>query len=86
MPEVGTIDKVGGLDEYLLSTKPARLKSLGPYGWKLRYDLMKTPAIQSRFRKERKALGLMPPPQQKPPKSTKKGGTQDKTPTIDIAA
>ena len=83
MLEAGTIDKVGGLDEYLLSSKSARLKSLGPYGWKLRCDLIKTPAIKSRFQKERKELGLVPPKQKK--KSKEKGGGQNKTPIVDSA-
>ncbi|KAG4305431.1 hypothetical protein PORY_000987 [Pneumocystis oryctolagi] len=31
-----TITKVGGLDEYVTGTKPARLKELGARGWELR--------------------------------------------------
>ena len=54
----GTIDKAGGLDEYLLSTKTARLASLGLYGWKLRHEIMKTPAIQARFKQQKIELGL----------------------------
>ncbi|KAF8433805.1 ribosomal L28 family-domain-containing protein [Terfezia claveryi] len=56
-----TIDKAGGLDEYLLSTKTARLASLGPYGWKLRHEIMKTPAIRKRFKEEKIELGLKGP-------------------------
>lgn len=34
---IRTINKCGGLDQYLLGRKPARLKELGPFGWKLRW-------------------------------------------------
>ncbi|KAK3952983.1 hypothetical protein QBC32DRAFT_258820 [Pseudoneurospora amorphoporcata] len=53
-----TIDKVGGLDEYLLGHKAARVKELGPWGWMLRWRIMQTEAVRERFRKERKMLGL----------------------------
>ncbi|CAK7220222.1 hypothetical protein SCUCBS95973_004086 [Sporothrix curviconia] len=53
-----TIDKVGGLDEYLLGSKPARIAELGPWGWRLRWRIMQTPAVQERFRAERVVLGL----------------------------
>lgn len=53
-----TVDKVGGLDEYLLGSKPARIAELGPWGWRLRWRIMQTPAVQDRFRRERIALGL----------------------------
>lgn len=53
-----TIDKVGGLDEYLLGSKPARIQELGPWGWRLRWRVMQTEAVQERFRRERVALGL----------------------------
>ena len=53
-----TIDKVGGLDEYLLGEKPARIKELGMGGWLLRWRIMQTDAIKERFAKQRKALGL----------------------------
>ncbi|CCH58034.1 hypothetical protein TBLA_0A02350 [Henningerozyma blattae CBS 6284] len=36
-----TISKEGGLDKYLLKDKSARIKELGPFGWKLRYDVLK---------------------------------------------
>lgn len=36
-----TIDKEGGLDQYLIKEKQARIKELGPLGWKLRYEVLK---------------------------------------------
>ena len=53
-----TIDKVGGLDEYLLGNKPARIKELGMEGWRLRWKVMRTPKIQERLKEERKSLSL----------------------------
>ncbi len=53
-----TIDKVGGLDEYLLGDKAARIKELGMEGWGLRYKLMQTASVKERFRLEKIALGM----------------------------
>ena len=53
-----TIDKVGGLDEYLLGDKAARVKELGMEGWALRWKLMQTPIVRERFRQEKIAMGL----------------------------
>ncbi|OAA56142.1 50S ribosomal protein l24 [Niveomyces insectorum RCEF 264] len=53
-----TVDKAGGLDEYLLGSKPARISELGPWGWRLRWRIMQTQRVQERFRREREALGL----------------------------
>ncbi|KAK4186501.1 ribosomal L28 family-domain-containing protein [Podospora australis] len=53
-----TIDKVGGLDEYLLGVKTQRLKDLGPWGWRLRWRIMQTDAIKERMQQESKDLGL----------------------------
>lgn len=58
-----TIDKLGGLDEYLLGEKEARIRELGESGWFLRWAIIQTPKIQERFRKERKALGLPEDPE-----------------------
>lgn len=35
-----TIIKEGGIDNYLIKDKSARIKELGPTGWKLRYRIM----------------------------------------------
>jgi large subunit ribosomal protein L28 len=53
-----TIDKLGGLDEYLLGEKEGRIKELGESGWWLRWAIMQTGAIKKRFRLERAELGL----------------------------
>lgn len=53
-----TIDKLGGLDEYLLGEKEMRIKALGESGWWLRWAIMQTPRVKNRFAEERKALGL----------------------------
>lgn len=55
-----TIDKLGGLDEYLLGSKTVRIQDLGPWGWMLRWRIMQTPKIRERFAAERAALGLPP--------------------------
>ncbi len=36
-----TMDKVGGLDNYLVKDKSSRIKELGMTGWKLRYMILK---------------------------------------------
>ena len=56
-----TIDKVGGLDEYLLGNKAGRIKELGMEGWLLRWKIMQTEAVQERFRQEKMAMGLEVP-------------------------
>ncbi|CAD6505046.1 BgTH12-00545 [Blumeria graminis f. sp. triticale] len=53
-----TVRKVGGLDEYLLGEKAARIKELGMGGWKLRWRIMQTPTVRDRYNKQRKELGL----------------------------
>ncbi|KAF7189705.1 54S ribosomal protein L24, mitochondrial [Pseudocercospora fuligena] len=58
-----TIDKLGGLDEYLLGEKEMRIRELGESGWWLRWAIMQTPAIKQRFRDERAALGLPEDPE-----------------------
>ncbi|MCJ1381551.1 39S ribosomal protein L24, mitochondrial [Xylographa soralifera] len=53
-----TIDKVGGLDEYLLGEKVGRVRELGMGGWALRWRLMRTEKVRERFRMQRVAMGL----------------------------
>ncbi|KAK4555457.1 hypothetical protein LTR86_007209 [Recurvomyces mirabilis] len=53
-----TIDKLGGLDAYLLGEKEARIRELGESGWWLRWAIMQTPAVRQRFKEERRALGV----------------------------
>ena len=54
-----TIDKLGGLDEYLVgSDTPARVKELGVAGWGLRWRVMQTRAYRERVVVERRSLGL----------------------------
>ncbi|KAL1792402.1 mitochondrial 54S ribosomal bL28m domain-containing protein [Alternaria dauci] len=53
-----TMDREGGLDEYLLKDNVARIKELGPMGWALRWTLMQKPEVIERLRAEAAALGL----------------------------
>ncbi|MCJ1476490.1 39S ribosomal protein L24, mitochondrial [Lambiella insularis] len=53
-----TIDKVGGLDEYLLGEKAGRIKELGMGGWALRWRLMRTEKVRESYRAQRRAMGL----------------------------
>ena len=53
-----TIDKVGGLDEYLLGDKAGRVKELGVGGWALRWRIMRTEMVKKRFRAQKRELGL----------------------------
>lgn len=55
-----TIRREGGIENYLLKSKPARIKELGPGGWNLRWILMQTQAVQQRLNDERISLGLEP--------------------------
>lgn len=41
-----TINKDGGLDNYLLKSTPLRIKTMGLKGWKLRYDILKKKEIE----------------------------------------
>lgn len=53
-----TIDKLGGLDEYLVGDKTARIKALGPVGWRMRWRVLHTPMMEKRLRKTGNALGV----------------------------
>ncbi|KAH6688367.1 ribosomal L28 family protein [Plectosphaerella plurivora] len=54
-----TIRKEGGLDNYILGVKSSRMKELGPAGWRLRYLLMQTDAIQNQHAAEAIRLGVV---------------------------
>lgn len=53
-----TIEKCGGLDEYLLGDTPHRIKELGPLGWKLRWMILQSPKVSKRIVAEMKKEGL----------------------------
>ena len=58
-----TIKKCGGLDQYLLGDKPARIKELGLFGWQLRWKVMNSAMMRKEFSQQRSALmmeGEMP--------------------------
>ena len=55
-----TIDKVGGLDEYLLGDKASRIRELGLGGWKLRWRITRTEAVMERYRRMREEMRLPP--------------------------
>ncbi|KAM0335612.1 hypothetical protein ACHAQA_000660 [Verticillium albo-atrum] len=56
-----TIRKEGGLDAYVLKSKAARIRDLGPGGWKLRWLVMQTAAVRTQFADERARLGVTRP-------------------------
>ncbi|KAF2263196.1 hypothetical protein CC78DRAFT_534201 [Lojkania enalia] len=53
-----TIDREGGLDEYLLKDSERRIAELGPIGWNLRWMLMQTPEVIERLRAEAASSGI----------------------------
>ncbi|KAF2202074.1 hypothetical protein GQ43DRAFT_350042, partial [Delitschia confertaspora ATCC 74209] len=53
-----TIDREGGLDEYLLGDKESRIKELGPVGWQLRWAIMQTGIVRNRMIAQARELGL----------------------------
>lgn len=55
-----TIDKVGGLDEYLMGESPGRVRELGMEGWKMKWRLMQTEWGRERMRRRRVELGARP--------------------------
>ena len=53
-----TIDKVGGLDNYLLGDRKGRIRELGVGGWALRWRLWRTEAVRQRMEEMRRQMGL----------------------------
>jgi large subunit ribosomal protein L28 len=53
-----TMDREGGLDEYLLKDSIQRIKELGPMGWALRWTLMQKPEVIERLRADAAALNI----------------------------
>jgi len=47
-----SIDKAGGVDEYVLGEKPARVKELGEEGWNLRWAVLQSPSMRRRVKQE----------------------------------
>lgn len=45
-----TVTKEGGIDNYLMKDKPARVKTMGLQGWKLKYDIIKQRELEERSR------------------------------------
>lgn len=43
-----TVTKEGGIDNYLLKDKPARTKTMGLQGWKLKYEIMSKKELEAR--------------------------------------
>lgn len=69
-----TIDKCGGLDEYLLGEKAGRIKELGVEGWRLRWLVMRTGKVRRRVKGQKEAMGLVGVG--KPATSTQKGNSE----------
>ncbi|WPK25313.1 hypothetical protein PUMCH_002624 [Australozyma saopauloensis] len=42
------VDREGGIDNYLLKEKPARVKTIGIKGWQLKYDILKQKELNER--------------------------------------
>ena len=53
-----TINKCGGLDEYVTGSTPARIKELGLLGWHLRWHVMNSDKYKTKYSEERARLGL----------------------------
>lgn len=53
-----TINKCGGIDQYVTGEKPARIKELGLMGWKLRWLVMTSPSFQEKHMQQIQRLGL----------------------------
>lgn len=53
-----TIDKCGGLDEYLVGEKTGRIKELGMKGWELRWRVMNSPWWRNRCKADLEKMGM----------------------------
>jgi ribosomal protein L28 len=53
-----TIDKCGGLDEYLVGEKTGRIKELGMKGWELRWRVMNSPWWKNRCKDDLQKMGM----------------------------
>ncbi|KAJ0162256.1 54S ribosomal protein L24, mitochondrial, partial [Colletotrichum tanaceti] len=53
-----TVEREGGIDAYVTKTKPARIKDLGPGGWRLRWLVMNSSSFREKYAKERVAIGV----------------------------
>lgn len=81
-----SIYKAKGLDNYLLSDRPTRLKELGPFGWNLRHQIMKSPAMMEKFAKQREAYGIPKPPTLNEYVKSKQAEIKEKIDNLDIDA
>ena len=59
---IRTVDKCGGLDNYLLGNRKGRIRELGLAGWALRWRVLRTVKGRERAMRERKELGLLGEP------------------------
>ncbi|KAI9741175.1 MAG: 39S ribosomal protein L24, mitochondrial [Cirrosporium novae-zelandiae] len=71
-----TIDKDGGLDNYLLGDSQSRIQELGIWGWRLRWDVINTQKVQERFRQQRQKLGFLSESPRERMTNVKKESTQ----------
>jgi len=53
-----TIDKCGGLDEYVVGEKTSRIRELGMKGWELRWRVMNTDWWRMRCKKDLETMGM----------------------------
>ncbi|GJC96803.1 ribosomal L28 family protein [Colletotrichum higginsianum] len=53
-----TVEREGGIDAYVTKAKSARVRELGPGGWKLRWLVMQSSAFRTKYAAEREALGV----------------------------
>ncbi|CAG8042099.1 unnamed protein product [Penicillium salamii] len=81
-----SINNAGGLDKYLTSDRPTRIKELGPFGWNLRYQVMNSPTYQTEYAKQRAQLGVPKPLTMDQYMVSKKQELEQKIQDIDIDA